>query len=146
MQTVESHFEADARGPTAQECKDAFEARIVKAKRLVNNQHPIYITRDNPMIHPKPEDLEALGLSADADLGLPPHSPDFHMLVEHANNRVKRGINPACTKHGWHNMTDDKWLSIVRGVPATISHECIEADVANLITSITKKKYRPSEA
>jgi hypothetical protein len=98
--------------------------------------HPIYITCDNPKIHPKPAALPALGLSADADLDLPPHSFDFHMLVEHTNGRVKSGINRACTKHGWHNLAvdDRKWLSIVRDVAESVTPESIQADLANLIT------------
>jgi hypothetical protein len=134
MQTVESDFTVDAKGPTLQEMKDNFEAFIFKVKRLVRGKHPIYLTRDNPKIHPKPADLPALGLPAAADLGLPPHSPDFHMLVEHTNNRVKSGINIACTKQGWMNLTPSKWCAIVKGVAASITPESIRADLANLIT------------
>jgi hypothetical protein len=100
----------------------------------VQGRHPIYITRDNPKIHPKAEELPSLGLPAAADLGLPPHSTDFHMLVEHTNNRVKSGINIACTNHGFCNLDASKWCSIVRDVAKSITPDSIRADLAILIT------------
>lgn len=134
MQTVRSHYTEAARGPTAQEISDEFSSWIQLAKQLgQENNHKVYITYDNPRIHPTADTLSALGLPAESDMGLPDHSPDLHQLVEHGNDRAKRGIMRACSKHGWNHLDPNKILAIVKGVVTSMPPESFRADLANLI-------------
>jgi hypothetical protein len=134
MQTVKSGYLKPARGTTACEACDEICTWLPIAKDLAaTNGHKLFVSWDNPSIHPNTSEVAYVGLAAESFLKLPARSPDLHQLVEHANSSVKRGIVRACHKQGWDNLEPEMIFDMIPGVCASVSAQSILDDLSNLI-------------
>lgn len=134
MQTQKSGYQKLAKGHTAQEMADETLAWVQDAKDLAKeNGHRVFVSWDNPSVHPSAETAKFCGVPTEALVELPSKSPDLHQIVEHANNRVKQGLARACTVNRYENLEFSDILDMLPGVMKTITPESIQADLANLI-------------
>lgn len=134
MQTARSKYKEFARKATAQELADETLVWVQAAKDLARtNKHRVFVSMDNPSIHPTATSAVTVGIDAESYVQLPARSPDLHQIVEHANNRFKQGLAKACTLNRFEDL--DMWaiLEMLPGIAKTISPESIQADLANLI-------------
>lgn len=134
MQTAKSKYKLLARKATAQEIADETLVWVQDAKDLArSNKHRVFVSMDNPSIHPSAAAAVCVGIPAESYVQLPPRSPDLHQIVEHANNRFKQGLARACTLNRFEDL--DIWaiFGMLPGIAQTITAESIQADLANLI-------------
>ena len=134
MQTARSKYKKIAKKATAQELADETLVWVQDAKdRARINKHRVFVSMDNPSIHPTASSAVTVGIPDESYVQLPARSPDLHQIVEHANNRFKQGLANACSLNQYEDL--DMWaiLQMLPGIAKTITAESIQADLANLI-------------
>jgi hypothetical protein len=148
----------DAKAATTQEIMDNCRVWVPNAIRKgQENNHKVYFSWDNASIHPRTQQqLAALCIRPDQLRGPPPHSPDFHELVEHRFGEVKEGLVVLLYKAGFDKVDARMVADAIKGLCTTkITAAKVAADIpqqilayqvvsAPVTTTITKgnKSYK----